>query len=167
MQGWNKESNRWSYKIFCSASTFSWKASLSPHTGGGEFEWGHCAHSLIIRQGSSTQTVSLRKAWDGEKQGSILTFEYTAPRWLRCISKEKFQWPKILAHVHTQQCTINKIINLRYLFFIISSNLLPRCMLFFFSNIGHFLNTLLNLLQYCFCFSFLCFGFGATRHAGS
>ena len=102
-----------------------------PPTGAGDFERGLCAHTLTIRRGLSTQTLSLRTVWDGEKQWSILTFGYTAPRWLRCISKEKFQWPKILAHVHTQQYTVNKIVNLRSLFFVINSNLLPRFMLFF------------------------------------
>ena len=35
IQGRNKESNRWSYKIFCSESTFSWKTSVSHPQGQG------------------------------------------------------------------------------------------------------------------------------------
>ena len=35
---------------------------------------------------------------------------------------------------------------------------------FFFLRCGPFLKSILNLLQYCFCF--LCFGFLAERHVG-
>ena len=42
-----------------------------------------------------------------------------------CISREEFQWPQIL--VSFQKGT--RIINLWYLFFVISSNVLLRCML--------------------------------------
>ena len=44
-----------------------------------------------------------------------------------------------------------------------SFNLNPETGMIFFKY-GLFLKSLLNLLQYCFC---LCFGFLATRHAGS
>ena len=39
--------------------------------------------------------------------------------------------------------------NLKVLFFFISKN-------FFFFDVDHFLKSLLNLLQYCFCFTFWC-----------
>ena len=47
-----------------------------------------------------------------------------ASRQLRCISKEEFPWPQILCTCHVEQST--KIINWRYLVFVIGSHLLLR-----------------------------------------
>lgn len=63
---------------------------------------------------------------DGETLEALCALN-TGPRQLRCIFKEGFRWTQILAFSHSQKCT--KIINLRYLFFVISSYLLLRCML--------------------------------------
>ena len=88
-----------------------------------------CCQSFHIYRIKSSTTVAaspapwytLRGIQDGEKQEAFCALD-TGFRYWRCISKEQFQQAQSLASPHTQKST--KIINLRCLIFLTSSNTL-------------------------------------------
>ena len=65
---------------------------------------------------------ALREIQDGEKREVFCALDMLVPGELRHTPKEKFQWSHIFTFSHTQKST--KIINLRCLFLVNSSNLL-------------------------------------------